>query len=292
MFNTRSNQTSAAPQSALPQARLLSTGELASACGVSVRTVQYYDQRELLHPAERTQGGRRLYDQAALERLQTICTLKELGMSLVTIRGVLDESDDAQALLGILNEQELVLQATLAQNEAMLSKLRALQAAYTKTAATPGVPATSGARSSKGSVQTGTQHSTNPASQLEETIMHASTPTTKTKLQAHFRKMLLEGGALSLVWIVTLVYGFAYGRWEAAIAVLPLALVIAGELAYMYWRDARYVCPSCHEVFQPKPAEFIFARHSPKARKLTCTHCHTKSWCAEKSVETVAQPQR
>ena len=36
------------------------TGELAKRCGVSVRTVQYYDNRGVLVPSEVSSGGRRL----------------------------------------------------------------------------------------------------------------------------------------------------------------------------------------------------------------------------------------
>ena len=37
------------------------TGEPAKLCGVTVRTVQYYDNRGILTPSELTEGGRRLY---------------------------------------------------------------------------------------------------------------------------------------------------------------------------------------------------------------------------------------
>ena len=51
-----------------------STGELAKAAEVSVRTVQYYDQRGILTPSEVTEGGRRIYHESDLERLQVIWT--------------------------------------------------------------------------------------------------------------------------------------------------------------------------------------------------------------------------
>lgn len=37
------------------------TGEIAKLCGVSVRTVQYYDTRGILTPSELTEGGRRIF---------------------------------------------------------------------------------------------------------------------------------------------------------------------------------------------------------------------------------------
>ncbi len=42
------------------------TGEIAKLCGVSVRTVQYYDSRNILSPSELSEGGRRLYSEADL----------------------------------------------------------------------------------------------------------------------------------------------------------------------------------------------------------------------------------
>ena len=39
---------------------LYTTGEVAKLCGVSVRTVQYYDTRGILTPSSLTEGGRRL----------------------------------------------------------------------------------------------------------------------------------------------------------------------------------------------------------------------------------------
>ena len=44
------------------------TGELAKLCDVSVRTVQFYDVKDLLKPAELTEGGRRLYTDDDLKR--------------------------------------------------------------------------------------------------------------------------------------------------------------------------------------------------------------------------------
>ena len=46
------------------------TGEIAKLCGVSVRTVQYYDTRGILTPSELTEGGRRLYSEDDLKRMK------------------------------------------------------------------------------------------------------------------------------------------------------------------------------------------------------------------------------
>ncbi|ABF38589.1 TPA: MerR family transcriptional regulator [Streptococcus pyogenes] len=59
-----------------------STGELANLAGVSIRTVQYYDQRGILIPTALTAGGRRLYTDSDLEQLRMICFLRDLGFSI------------------------------------------------------------------------------------------------------------------------------------------------------------------------------------------------------------------
>ena len=46
------------------------TGEIAKLCGVSVRTVQYYDSRNILTPTALSEGGRRLYSEQDLQKLR------------------------------------------------------------------------------------------------------------------------------------------------------------------------------------------------------------------------------
>ena len=60
--------------------------EVSELTGISVRTLQYYDQIGLLPPAVRTQAGYRLYDDTALERLQQILLYRELGFPLADIK--------------------------------------------------------------------------------------------------------------------------------------------------------------------------------------------------------------
>ena len=48
---------------------MMTVKEVSRLTGVSVRTLQYYDRIGLLHPAEYTESGYRLYDDAALEIL-------------------------------------------------------------------------------------------------------------------------------------------------------------------------------------------------------------------------------
>ncbi|SDB53414.1 MerR family transcriptional regulator [Butyrivibrio sp. INlla16] len=67
--------------------------EVSKLTGVSIRTLQYYDQIGLLKPAEYTESGYRLYDDAALEKLQQILLFKELEFPLKDIKDIINRSD-------------------------------------------------------------------------------------------------------------------------------------------------------------------------------------------------------
>lgn len=74
--------------------------EVSRLTGVSVRTLHHYDAIGLLRPTRVTQAGYRLYDDAALLRLQTILLFRELEFSLKEIRDILDSPGfDQQAAL-------------------------------------------------------------------------------------------------------------------------------------------------------------------------------------------------
>jgi len=72
---------------------MMTVKEASRLTGVSVRTLQYYDNIGLLPPAQHTEAGYRLYDEAALDRLQQIMLFRELGFSLKEIRQILSSPD-------------------------------------------------------------------------------------------------------------------------------------------------------------------------------------------------------
>lgn len=72
---------------------MMTVNEVSKLTGVSIRTLQYYDKIGLLHPAEYTGAGYRLYDDTALERLQQILLFRELEFPLKDIKMILDNPD-------------------------------------------------------------------------------------------------------------------------------------------------------------------------------------------------------
>lgn len=51
---------------------MMTINKVSKLAGVSIRTLQYYDKIGLLKPAKYTESGYRLYDDTALEILQTL----------------------------------------------------------------------------------------------------------------------------------------------------------------------------------------------------------------------------
>lgn len=104
-----------------------SVGELARLAGVSARTIRYYEEIGLLLTARRFSGGRRAFDDDALERLRFIGRLKRLGLSLREIRHLNDVFAMQHSTGAMLRELELLLGRhldTIAERIRELSGLR------------------------------------------------------------------------------------------------------------------------------------------------------------------------
>lgn len=83
----------------MPDDRSMKVKEVARRTGLTVRTLQYYDEIELLRPG-RSGAGYRDYQAADLARLQQILIQRALGFSLEEIRRALDAPDfDRKAAL-------------------------------------------------------------------------------------------------------------------------------------------------------------------------------------------------
>lgn len=63
--------------------------EVAKLSGITVRTLHYYDEIELLKPSETTEAGYRMYSSEDLERLQQILFFRELDFPLNEIKEIM-----------------------------------------------------------------------------------------------------------------------------------------------------------------------------------------------------------
>ena len=96
--------------------------EMSELTGISVRTLHHYDAIGLLKPTKVTEAGYRLYDDAAVSRLQTILLFRELQFSLKEIKTILAQPNfdtqralDDQITLLTLQKERLERLITLAR---------------------------------------------------------------------------------------------------------------------------------------------------------------------------------
>ena len=230
-----------------------STGELAKLCGVTVRTVQYYDTRGILIPSALTEGGRRLYSEEDVKRMKTICFLRELGLSIDTVGQLLSEPDPGSVISLLLDQQRQLLQDEVQERQGKLAKLEELEK-YVRSAG---------------------QFSVDSIGDVANIMEN------KNKLRKLRRNMVLAGLPLAaLQWAGILLWIFQGIWWVFALWVL--AAIPYGILASRsYYKNITYICPQCHQVFKPSFKEMFWARHTPHTRKLTCAKCGHHGFCVE-----------
>lgn len=231
-----------------------STGELAKAAEVSVRTVQYYDQRGILTPSEVTEGGRRIYHDSDLERLQVICFLRDLDFSINQIKNLLQEENREQVLELLLTDQIESLEKSSKEIEVKLKRARHLQNATAKWR----------------------QLSVEDLSDISRLMENQ-------KSWRHLQwRMYGSAVIISLLYLMGLLVVIYYFKDLRGLFVVYPAFIIAINLVVFHYRKQfEYLCPNCHKTFDPSFKEFALAGHTPRTRKLTCPHCHVKTYCLE-----------
>lgn len=229
------------------------TGELAKQAGISIRTVQYYDRKKLVVPFEISDGGRRIYSEAELKRLKLVLFLKSLGLSLTTIKSLIDSPEFNNVLNTLLKQKQSDLSHEILEKKRQLNAVNEIQ-----TAITNGMPI-----------------SPNSLGDIEK-IMEKS-----KKLFWLRTRLITFGIMLDIIEIAVIWYGIVTGNWIPCILGFIAVFIFVYFLVKNYYKNVRYICPNCETIFQPKLKEFFFAGHTPKTRKLICPHCHYHGFCVE-----------
>ena len=229
------------------------TGELAKLCGVTVRTVQYYDARGILIPTELSEGGRRLYSEDDLRRMKIIRFLRDLDLPLDAISQILKEEHPEKVISLLIEQQENILSDQISEKQEKLEKLRELKTGL-KSKAT---------------------------FSLESIGDIAVLMEGKKKLKKMRWMMILTGIPVTVLQWFSIIIWIVKGIWQPFV-LWALAAVLWGTfVSRYYFRHVKYICPECHEVFKPTFKEAFLANHTPTARKLTCTACGHKGFCVE-----------
>ncbi|MDE5588385.1 MAG: MerR family transcriptional regulator [Acetatifactor sp.] len=229
------------------------TGEMAKLCGVSVRTVQYYDTRGILTPSELSEGGRRLYSEDDLKRMKIICFLRDTGISINSIGELLSGDDPGSVISVLLEQQEQLLREEVNERQAKLDML-------------------DGIKRELKSVENFSVESIGDIAYAMEN---------KKKMRQLHAILLITGIPVSIFQWTSVILWIAAGIWQLFALYVLVFIPYAVWITNFYFKRVVYICPQCHELFKPDYKEALWARHTPTLRKLTCTCCGYKGFCVE-----------
>lgn len=105
---------------------MIRIGDFSKLSQVSIKTLRFYDEIDLLKPVEVDRfTGYRFYEYAQLARLNRILALKELGFSLEEIRKLLDERISTGEMRGMLILRRSECRQRLQEEEERLARIEA-----------------------------------------------------------------------------------------------------------------------------------------------------------------------
>ena len=237
---------------------LYTTGEIAKLCGVSVRTVQYYDDRGILTPSALSEGGRRLYSEDDVKRMHIICFLREVGLPINSIAALLSEEKPESIISLLLEEQEKTLREELSERQAKLELLEGI----------------------KRELKEIDDFSVESIGDIAYVMKQ------KNKLSKMRWTMVLTGIPVTVLQIAAIVLWITNNLWWLFALWAVVAIPWGIWVSVYYFKHVAYICPQCHEVFRPTFKEAFWAYHTPRMRRLTCPKCGRKGLC----VEVYAEP--
>ena len=229
------------------------TGEIAKLCGVSVRTVQYYDDRGILVPSELSEGGRRLYTEDDLKRMHIICFLREAGLPINSISALFAEKNPENIISILLEQQEQVLKEELSERQAKLDLIEGIKRELKEL----------------------------DTFSVESIGDIAHVMKQKNKLSKMRWFMVFTGIPVTALQWTSIVLWITHGLWWLFVIWALVAIPWGICVSKYYFNHVAYICPECHEVFKPKMKEAFWAYHTPKMRRLICPKCGRKGLCVE-----------
>ena len=232
---------------------LYTTGELAKLCNVSVRTVQYYDTRNILKPSELSEGGRRLYSEEDVKRMEIICFLRDAGISLSSIEELISEEEPEKVISILIEQQEKMLAHELEERQTKLELLAQMKSELKK-------------------IEKFSIDSIGDIAYIVEN---------KKKLQRMYAMLVIIGLPLSIYECFSIIYGIITGNWWFLLGYVLIGIPYGVGISAYYFKNVAYICPDCHTIFRPAFKQALFANHNTTLRKLTCTHCGYHGFCIE-----------
>lgn len=230
-----------------------STGEIAKLCDISIRTVQFYDEKGLLKPSHITEGGRREYNSEDLKKLRLICLYKKFGFSLSTIKDIISKEDNDKTMLLLLEEQEKILENKKEEIDKKCNDLKLIKKSLIESDI----------------LVSGLNYD------IERIISN------KRKLKIVHLFMIFLGIIADILEIGAIVLWIIKGIWWPFIIMLPIVLLLCCYMTFIYIKNTIYICPNCLGKVKPSLKEYLFSKHTAKTRKIYCKKCHESYYAVE-----------
>ena len=238
------------------------TGEMAKLCNVSVRTVQFYDTKGILHPSDLTEGGRRIYNDEDLRRFQLVCTLKAIGLSLKSIKSVLESELSGKILTILLDEQVELLSGEIDERQKQLEMINVIKENIREKAVVP-----------------------------EKTILgieNIMEKKNKDQSKKKLRMTYIGVGVASVLGLLFMAWLVVSQIWWGLVVYLSIA-IISLLISAFHLKDFEFICPNCDNVFKPPLRRAFSSTGNNKVRWMTCPECGHQDWCVLRKQKPVSE---
>ncbi|MCQ9306414.1 MerR family DNA-binding transcriptional regulator [Staphylococcus hyicus] len=230
-----------------------STGELAKLFGISARTLQYYDEKNILKPAFTKDNQYREYSEEEVQKLKAILLLKKLGFKLSAIAKIVEEQHALKTVKMLLDDNMEQLEQDIHQKQAQLKEMKAMNKMIH-------------------------DDSISPISKLKD--IDAVLKSNRHYPFLTYKTIGIATGATLIEWMA---HYQSYKRkkvWPSVLGITS-SIAAAAYITQTYYHSVSYMCPTCHHVFKPEFKAWLLAPHTPRTRKLTCPACGFKGYCLE-----------
>ena len=240
------------------------TGEMAKLFNVSVRTVQFYDTKGILHPSDLTEGGRRLYNNDDIRKFQLIRTLKAIGLSLNSIQNVFESEFSGKILTILLDEQAKLLAGEINERQKQLEMINVIKESIRDKAIIPA----------------------NTILGIEDIMEKKNKVRNKKKLTMIYVGVGIAAasGLLFMAWLV------ASHIWWGLAVYISIA-IFSLMISNFHLKDSVFICPKCDSVFKPSLKCAFFSTGNQKVRWMTCPECGHRDWCVLRKQKQIREAE-